>query len=168
MVQTNYSNWIISAIIYSSYNSILLIPILIGLNKYIKTKKEIYLISVISSVILIILGICILFLLLKVNGNIEQIEIPVLYAIQIFGNIFKVIYSMVILLSIFTTAISAGYGFLENISKNKKAYRNLAIIICVLGIPISKIGFSNLVNLMYPIFGYLGIAQLFMILNKKA
>lgn len=32
--------WIISSILYASYNSICLIPILISLKKYIKTKKE--------------------------------------------------------------------------------------------------------------------------------
>ena len=35
----NYE-WIISSILYCSYNSILLIPVLITLNKYVKNKKD--------------------------------------------------------------------------------------------------------------------------------
>ena len=42
IIQTSYSlYWIVSSILYASYNSISLIPILISLKKYIKTKKEV-------------------------------------------------------------------------------------------------------------------------------
>ena len=38
ITRTNQSNYILSAIIYASYNSILVIPVLITLKKYINTK----------------------------------------------------------------------------------------------------------------------------------
>ena len=37
------------------------------------------------------------------------------------GIIFKYLYGLVILIAIFTTAISIGIGFLQNISKSKNA-----------------------------------------------
>ena len=56
------NNWIISAILYASYNSIILIPILIGL-KGIVEKKSIGKISCLTGIIFIILGISLSLLL---------------------------------------------------------------------------------------------------------
>ena len=39
VIRTNYTNFALSAVLYSSYNSILLIPVLITLNNYVKNKK---------------------------------------------------------------------------------------------------------------------------------
>ena len=49
----NEGSWLMSAILYSSYNSILLIPILIPLKDYIQKKKEAVLTGVLCSAILI-------------------------------------------------------------------------------------------------------------------
>ena len=37
VIRTNYTNFALSAVLYSSYNSILLIPVLITLNNYVKS-----------------------------------------------------------------------------------------------------------------------------------
>lgn len=83
-----------------------------------------------------------------------------------FGLIFKFLYGFVILSAIFTTAISAGYSFLENSAKNQKQYFYFAIFICVVSIFCSNFGFSNLLNLLYPILGYLGLVQIGLLLLK--
>ena len=36
----------------------------------------------------------------------------------------------------------------------------IAVIMCITSVLISKIGFSNLVSLLYPIFGYLALVQI--------
>lgn len=83
------------------------------------------------------------------------------------GNTYKYLYGIIILGAIITTEISAGFGFLNNISKNKEKYNLYNKIICVTSIPISLFGFSNLVNNFYPIFGVLGLIQIFLILKCK-
>lgn len=67
----------------------------------------------------------------------------------------------IILGSIFTTAISLGTSFLQNTTKTKKSYTQVALIMCITAVLISKVGFSNLVSSLYPIFGYLGLLQIF-------
>lgn len=47
--------WLVSAILYASYNSITLISILLPMKKYIKNKSDILKISIISSIIISIL-----------------------------------------------------------------------------------------------------------------
>lgn len=46
IIRTNQSSFILSSILYSSYNSILLIPVLITLKNYLKDKKQILKIKV--------------------------------------------------------------------------------------------------------------------------
>lgn len=160
MIETNIAKSIYSAIIYSSYNSITLIPIIVTLKKHIKNKSQIIKISIICSIALGILAIAVYGIILKVDININQVELPTVYVAGQSGNIYKYLYGMTILLAIFTSAISAGYSILENYAQKPKKYKKMAIAICVSAIFVSKIGFSNLVNLLYPVFGLIGTVQI--------
>ena len=92
---------------------------------------------------------------------------PAVYAVEKICHNMKAIYGIIILISIFTTAISLGISFLNNVSKNQKKYNNIAVIICLSSVIFSKIGFANLVNLLYPILGVLGIWLQIVTLKEK-
>ena len=167
IIRTNQSNYIVSAVIYSSYNSILLIPVLITLKKYINNKEHILFITLITTIITILLATMIFLILIKVDVDIAKLEMPAVYVVS---NIFKpleIIYGFIILGSIFTTSISLGTSYLQNVSKSKKSYTQIAVIMCITSVVISKIGFSNLINLLYPVFGYLGLIQILKISLTK-
>lgn len=167
IIRTNQSNYMVSAVIYSSYNSILLIPVLITLKKYINNKEHILFITLITTIITILLATMIFLILIKVDVDIAKLEMPAVYVVS---NIFKpleIIYGFIILGSIFTTSISLGTSYLQNISKSKKSYTQIAVIMCITSVVISKIGFSNLINLLYPVFGYLGLIQILKISLTK-
>ena len=165
---TSLGNSIISAILYASYNSILLIPVIISLRKYVKsTKRNIRVIGMIIFVIFITLGILVYMILLKGNIQILQLDMPLVYIVESFGKIYEYLFGIVIIISIYTSIISSGYSFLENVSSNKKKYNIYLILICISAIFISNIGFSRLVNLLYPIFGILGTIQIYYILKRK-
>ena len=167
IIRTNQSNYILSAIIYASYNSILLIPVLITLKKYINTKKQILFISLISTIIVILLATIIFLILIRVDVDITKLEMPAVYVVSSIFKFLEIIYGFIILGSIFTTSISLGTSFLKNVSKNKKSYTQIATVMCITSVLISKIGFSNLINLLYPIFGYLGLIQIWRISLTK-
>lgn len=160
VIKNNSSSFIVSAILYSSYNSILLIPVLLTLKNYIKDKKQILKIASISTIIIILLSIIIFSLLVRVDVDITKLEMPAVYVVTNMFKILRYAYGFIILGSIFTTSISLGTSFLQNVSKNRKSYIQIAIIMCVTSVIISQIGFSNLVSLLYPIFGYLGLLQI--------
>ena len=160
-------NFLLSSIVYCSYNSILLIPVLITLKNYINNKRKVINISVISTIIIVLLSISLFFILTKVDIDISKLEMPAVYVVSRMSKIFVIIYGFIILGSIFTTAVSLGNSFLQNVSKNKKSYTHIAVIMCITSIAISKIGFSNLINFLYPIFGYLGIIQIVRLILKK-
>lgn len=168
IVTTNQSSFILSAVLYCSYNSILLIPVLITLKDYLKSKKQIFSISFISTVIIIVLSVVVFLLLVKVDVDISKLEMPAVYVVSNTFKILRFVYGFIILGSIFTTSISLGASFLQNVSKNKKSYTQIAAIMCITAILISKIGFSNLINFLYPVFGYLGLLQIWKIVKSKS
>lgn len=167
IIKISNGNWIFNAILYSSYNSILLVPVLITLKDYIKNKKSTFLIGLITTIITILLSVIMFLLLVRIDVDITKLEMPAVYVVSKMFSFIRIIYGFIILASIFTTSISLGTSFLQNVSKNKKSYTQIAIIMCIIAVGISKIGFSNLVNLLYPVFGYLGLIQISRLLTMK-
>lgn len=167
LINTNIHVSIYNSILYGSYNSILLIPILVPLKKYIKNKNQAISISIMCSVILIILALAIYGLVLKIDINVNKIELPTVYVAGMLGKIYKYIYGGVILVSIYTSAISAGYGILENHIKDPKKYKIIAMLMCISSVLVSKIGFSQLINSLYPVFGLLGMIQIILLIKYK-
>ena len=159
-------SWLSSAALYASYNSILLIPILISLSNKVKNKNKNLIISIISFVIIVILSYIIYSILMIYYTEITIKELPMLYIAGKKGNIYRYLYGIIILISIFTSAVSAGYGFLENIARPKN-YKIINLIICSISVIVSKIGFSYMVNLLYPVFGFIGLMQIGIIMLYK-
>ena len=158
--QNLFSNWIVSSILYASYNSIIIIPILTTIGKLIKSKKQIMKVSIISGVIIVILAICIITILTNNSNNIKYMEMPLIEVVENYG-IIKYIYGFVIISSIFTSAVSTGYSFIKNVSN--KNDNKLLVAMCVSAVIISNIGFSKLVETLYPLFGIFGLIQIFQI-----
>lgn len=167
LMRTNQSSYMLSSILYASYNSILLIPVLITLKDYIRHKKQIKSIAMITVGITILLSVIIFLLLAKVEVDITQLEMPAVYVVSNMFKFLRVVYGFIILGSIFTTSISLGNSFLQNTSKNRKSYTPIALSMCITAVLVSKIGFSNLINSLYPIFGYLGLIQIVALIFKK-
>ena len=159
------NGWFMQSIIYCSYNMILVTPVLVSLRDYLKSKKQIIGISILSSSIILVLAISIYLLLTRVNVDFNTLEMPAVYIISNYFPKFSYIYGIVILTSIFSTAISIGVSFLENISKNKTSYTQFATLMCISSILVSNVGFSNLVKILFPMFGYLGLVQIYFILR---
>lgn len=163
---SNFS-WIISAILYSSYNSILLIPILIPMQKSLSNRKAIKLIAFSCFIILSLLSFCIISLLMQLlPSQVTQIEIPILSVMKSFGSIYEILYGIIILIAILTSAISAGYSFMQ-VFHNKPYYRFISFFVCFVAPCFSHIGFSKLISILYPFFGFLGIIQILSLLLKK-
>ena len=96
-----------------------------------------------------------------------HLELPILAIMQEFGEFYIIAYGMIIVTAILTSAVSAQFGILENV-KNKKI---TLMVIAITAILASTLGFTQLVKILYPIFGILGLMQiLFLFLNlcKKA
>ena len=162
----NYKgNWLVSSILYASYNSLILIPILINLKKYNLSRFKVLMLGVATFFILGIL----MFFIYKVNAifypNIMLVELPNMMYASLLSSLIKNFYSVVIIAAIFTTAFSCGFSFLNML--NKKNYKRNALLLCIVSFFCSGIGFSNMINICFPIFGYLGIFQIVCLIYRK-
>lgn len=154
----------IACIIYSSYNLITTIAILYTFSKRNINKMVIKYTGVVSGILIFLSGI---FLLIALISNINLVydkELPILFLVQ--NNIYlKIIYETILLIAIFTTAISNGFALLDIfINKLNLSKKWIILIISILGVGFAMIGFSNIVDIVYPIFGYLGIFQVIVII----
>ena len=153
---------IISSILYMSYNSILLIQVLIGMKEYIENKKQIISISSISAILFFILSIMIQLILSRGIFYISDLELPILAIMQNMGGIYIIIYGIIMIIAIITSAISAEYSFLENTRKKKYTY----ICIIIGAIFMSSFSFTKLVQVLYPLFGILGLIQIILQIKR--
>lgn len=158
-------NYILSACLYSSYNSILLIPVLIPLKQYIKGKAQIRKLSIISGGVILFLGINIFKVLQNFSPTIFTYEFPMLQIANSLSKHIKYFYGIIIFFATITSAISIGYSFLKNTFK-EKSYKKATVLLCLTAIAVSKIGFAKLVGSLYPVFGIIGFIQLYYLFKK--
>ena len=154
---------IFSGLIYFSYNSLLIIPILFKIQT--TNKKNNLLLSLFFCLIIFILAILINLLLLTYFNYIKNIDLPILAICNLKNNIFSFLYFFIILSAILSTLFSAGFSFIANI--NKKNKKIILILFLSLSFIFNYFSLSNLIDIFYPIFGLLGFVQIFLILFNK-
>lgn len=88
-------------------------------------------------------------------------ELPNVKLASLIGEFQSAFYGIVIVTAIITTAVSSGYAFLEMRTKN---YNVKSVLMCAIAVLVSKIGFAELVNKAFPLFGYLGLIQILSII----
>ena len=152
---------IVNAVIYSSYNFIMLFPLITSLNEKNMTKKEIKIIAIITFIIITVSSIFILMLLNIVN--IDGVEIPIIYITNFIGNNEIILGVILALLAIFTSVVCVGYSFLNNISKTKKTYKRNLFIMCIASFLLVNFSFSSTMKIIYTFLGAVGIIQILMI-----
>ena len=156
----------VKAVLYSSYNSIVLIPIIIEIAKHAKQKGKT--IAIGTSAILFVLSYCITTLLYQpATPSLLAKDLLLLEVVQIVQPNCTTIYGIMIAIAMITSAIAAIYGYLQNITKTQTQYNRWLGILCITAIPIAYIGFSNLINTLYPVFGIIGCVQIVLLFRKK-
>ena len=151
---------IFMGILYFSYNSLLLIPVIFNLHntKNYNNSKIAFLFSFFIFILLLLLN----YLLLTFYNEILNVDLPIVYLcnskIKIFGF-------FIILSAILTTLISSGYSFINNLNEKNKKIKLISFLL--ISFLFSFFSLSNLINFFYPLFGFLGLFQIFLILNYK-
>lgn len=165
---TKTGNWIISSILYVSYNSISAIVIMASLLPVITDERQAIKGGILGGLGLGIMAIFILLSTLILYTDVYNIEIPMIRAAQCLGNWGANMYSFILWLAMFTTAIASGFGCVNRISSLVKENQLfVSAIFCVIAIPFAKVGFFSLVSVLYPLFGYLGLFMLIYIIVNQ-
>ncbi|MFZ7121315.1 MAG: hypothetical protein ACOWWH_10225 [Eubacteriaceae bacterium] len=152
------NNWYISSITYISYNIIISTVVLIDA-KYLITSKNI---SIISS---FIGGFCVFSTSILINMVLNKYyfliinqNLPMLILAKNTNDLIFISWSLILFFSMFTTALSSLIGCVNYIKDKiiiKTNYISLFIIIFTFFL--TRIGFTELILIIYPLFGYIGI-----------
>ncbi len=99
------------------------------------------------------------FGLLANIGNVYNLQIPSLYVADQISPVFGMIFSIMLILAIYTTAVPMMYTACNRVSEDEKSnkYRAAAVVTAIVGFFGGQLSFSTMVSIIYPISGYVGI-----------
>ncbi|RBP46821.1 hypothetical protein [Garciella nitratireducens] len=161
-------NWLLSTVLYFSYNIVIAISVLVPIGGKIKNKNLFIKGSILGG---LTLGICCLlinFSLIRIAKQVSTIEIPMLYIAGKISPLIQFVYICILFMSIYTTAVGSAFGFINRILNTTNKYSKLFTIgMMLIAFLFSNVGFSNLVKYVYPIEGYIGILLLICLLKGK-
>lgn len=113
---------------------------------------------ILGSVLLTIICIFINSMLIVNQPQIFQYEIPLLYIADRFGKPIQIMLLIIILAEMFSTEVSDVYSISKTLTKIFKIkYKHAIFVVLIVALPISLIGFSNLISTLYPMFGVLSL-----------
>lgn len=159
----NYkSNWFLSCLLYSGFNILGCSGVIVPLSAEIKNKRSLLWGIIMGAVVLTVLTSIINFMLLLNVPYIFKYEIPLLYIANRFGKLIQILLLGIIWLEMFSTEVSDVYSVGKALSQIFDiSYKKSVVLVILIAIPISQVGFVNLISIIYPAFGV--ISLLFMI-----
>lgn len=165
-VITSKGNFITSSFLYFGSNSLIIIIVFSSLYPLINDKKTAIQSGIAGGILLSVLGISILSSMLIYYNEVSNLDIPMLRICNYIGNSYRKLYAIILWIAMFTTALANGFGFMNRISKEK--YKILiTALFCITAIPLAKVGFTNLVGIIYPIFGVIGFVMMVGVLVRS-
>lgn len=156
----NSFKWIINAILYSAYNLITAICVLISVIQTVKQKKYAKIGAMLGGFFITLLSLLI-GLVIFLNYKIAiKYQIPMLAITKQISDKLNFMYGVIFFLAIFTTAIGNFFALYEMYIDKNFIYK---LFISLSAIIFAQIKFSNLVANIYPLFGYIGLLEIFLI-----
>lgn len=149
-------HWSVSCMSYVGYNVLTAGVILLNMSRYIRTKRQAAGVGIISGICLFGLMAGLWIVLNTYYGKIPLGEIPMLTLALRQKTLFATLYGVLLFLSIFTTAVSNGYGVIDGIKKISPP-RLAAFFVVSIGFLCSGFGFSTLIDHLYRACGILGV-----------
>lgn len=151
-------NWFTASLLYVSYNSISAVVVMASLYPLLKSKGAAVRGGMAGGLGLGLIAIFLLIPTLVLYTDIQGVEIPMLAIAGKLGKEIQVMYSILLWFAMLTTAAANGFVFIQSVESAVGMNHILTcFLFCIATIPLAGFGFKNLVNILYPIFGYVGI-----------
>lgn len=159
--------WILSAISYAAFNLTMASAVLVPLASEIKDEKVLRRGGMLGGFLLTIILIS-SYIALSTLPNVMEFDIPMAEVMKTTFFAFYFIYIAVIFGEIFTSVIGNLYGLEKQLLTYIQLPRMIVVctILCISAF-ISKIGYSSLISSLYPLFGYICLGMLVLLIVKK-
>lgn len=161
-----FGGWPVSAVVFFAYNTFGVIGIIAPVGPMAADKKSIRRGVVIGCVILMAIALSVLVAMAAIPGS-ESAEMPMLSVVTACFPWLAPVYAVVLLVTMFGAAIGCLVALMTFLQEKSAAVRSHRVLwtagIMAAALLGSFVGFSDLIGVVYPIFGYCGIAFLLLL-----
>lgn len=157
-VQTGLPNWWVSSLNYVGFNLIVgaSMAIVIG-GANVDTRAAGWG-GLLGGLIFSGLVLCLVVSLWLTLPVVGKEDMPTLAMVNQIHPWLGVVMAIVIYAMIYNTAIGMFYSMSRRVTANRPhLFRKVYIAFCLVGVVLSMVGFKNLVSVLYPILGYVGL-----------
>lgn len=160
-MESPIGHWLLSALNYNGLALIMAVSMTLVIGGDNINPREAGAGGILGGVIyLIMLGLAGFALIMNAEA-IGDSDIPMLQLVEDISPVLGVIMFVIIYLMIFNTAIGMFYALGKRLSAGREGrYRVIFLGTCLAGFAVSFVGFSTLMEYVYPVLGYLGMVLL--------
>lgn len=150
--------WWQSGLVYSSFVLLVALPFLANLGKGEVSRRNVIIGGGLGGLIMLI-GVFAIYIGLL--SNVKQLhtkDIPTLWLADQISPMIALFFSIILLIAIYTTAVGMLWTVSIQFSKgNTLKYRAITIALTILGFFGGLFPFAKIIDLVYPIVGYIGL-----------
>ena len=159
--------WVLAALQFSAYNLVLAIPVLLSLGKKYPAQKLLKASGWLGSIGLGVMAGLIHWALLVNFNSIQRCVLPMALLANFAGKGIYWGYAVVLWGEMFSTLLANTYGVAQRMAvATGWPFYTWVVILTLTGIAIGKIGFVNLIAGGYPLFGYICLIILIILMLK--
>ncbi|MGI6451557.1 MAG: hypothetical protein ACOX3R_15225 [Desulfitobacteriia bacterium] len=151
------ANWSLAGLLYASYNVLLAVAILAPLGVAAKDKRYLFWGGILGG---LGLGAGILAINLAIISAVPEIlpfQVPMIFLAKRLNPLCAYIFGFILLLEIYTTAVSVLYGFTARVASNNIQRFCWAGLASVGALVAAQLGFSRVIAAVYPLMGVVGL-----------
>ncbi len=154
-------SWFVATWLYVAYNLVLSVSVLGPLGAEVGEMRVLRWGAVIGGLALGVLGIGIKLAVTAHMPEIGRYEVPMLFLARLHARPVQWFYALALWAEIYTTAIACAYGFATRAAAVLGAsYRGVVVLVVAMALLGSGLGFSNLLSVLYPLFGFVTLVVL--------
>lgn len=154
------SSWFMSGVLYALWNIVMCLPFMSAMGSKAQNKTEVVCGAVFGNILFTVGA---LFLILAEATQLDvvgELAIPAVEMARDLSPVFGLIYTVVLIFAIFTTAVPLMWSVAARFTKEKTwPFAIACIIIAVLGVFGGQLPFETLINYIYPVIGYVGFIE---------
>lgn len=148
-------HWLLASLLYLSYNLIMSSAVLVPLGSCMVRRKARIWGSILGAILLMTLaGLITIVVMIHYPQSLDH-EIPMLFVAHSQYTVHHTSYILIFVASIYTTGLASLYGCATKLTAaSSLSMRTSLLTLTALGLIFSHIGFSHLIGILFPLFGY--------------
>jgi len=159
------NHWFLASVLYVSFNIVAGAPFLIIMGSRATSRRVALRGGMLGGILLGLLMLLLAASFYVRASEIAEVPLPSLYLAMRASPVFGFLMAFVIFASILNTAVGVLYSFAARLSETSPSrFRPASAVGAALAFGGSLLGFTQLINKIYPFFGYLGLVLMVWIL----